>query len=67
MKNRDIQALDEPRIVKVICDKEGHRIGAVAENCVVKTGDDTDEILSGIARIYGDHLRRKAERMCTEE
>ena len=62
MKKRGIQPLDEPHIVQVIYDKDGRRIGAIADNYVVKTKAEVNQILDNIARIYGDHLRRKAER-----
>lgn len=62
MKKTGIQSLDEPHIVQIVYDKEGRRIGAIADNYVVKTKEEADEILDNIARLYGEHLRRKAER-----
>ncbi len=62
MKKRGIQPLDEPHIVQIVYDKNVRRMGAVADNYVVKEKAEVEQILENIARIYGNHLRRKAER-----
>lgn len=62
MKKTGVQPPDEPHIVQTVYDEDGRRIGAVADNCTVKTKEEADELLGGIARLYGEQLRRKAER-----
>lgn len=62
MKKRGVQPLDEPHIVQIVYDKNVRRMGAVADNYVVKENAEVEQILENIARIYGNHLRRKAER-----
>ena len=61
MKKIGVQPSDEPHIVQIIYDKDGRRIGAVADDCVLQTKEASDQILDNIARIFGDHLRRKEE------
>lgn len=57
---------EEPHIVKVIYNKDGVRIGAIADNYCVKTVEEVNARLDRCGRIYGDSLSRKAEREALE-
>lgn len=53
---------EEPHIVEYVYDENGRKIGAIADNYCVKTKDEVDAILKRCGQIYGESLRRKAER-----
>lgn len=53
---------EEPHIVEYVYDKDGKVIGAIADNYCVKTKEEVDGILKRCGQIYGESLRRKAER-----
>ena len=56
----------EPHIVKTFCNTDGRRIGAVADDCIVKTDEEAQEILSDIARLYGENTDRSCPRKSNE-
>lgn len=62
MNKTNIPPPDEPHIAEVIYDKEGRRIGAIADNYTAKTQEEVRQALGNIARLYGEHLCRRAER-----
>ena len=49
-----------PHIVKRFYDENGNEIGWIADNYVVKTQEEVDEILKGVAKIWADYCMRKA-------
>ncbi len=57
---------EEPHIVQVFYNDKGERIGAIADNYCVKTKEEVDAILDRCGQIYGNSLRRKAERAALE-
>lgn len=61
MKKKNIQP-EEPHIVQIIYNEKGERIGAIADNYCVKTPEEVQAILDRCGEIYGESLRRKAER-----
>lgn len=57
---------EEPHIVQVSYNKEGRRIGAIADNYCVKTQEEVNAILDSCGKLYGASLQRKAERAALE-
>lgn len=49
-----------PHIVKRYYDENGREIGWVADNFVVKTQEEVDEILKEIGKIWGESCARRA-------
>ena len=58
---------EEPHIVEYVYDENGRKIGAIADNYCVKTKEEVDAILKRCGQIYGESLRRKAERAAMEQ
>ena len=58
---------EEPHIVEYVYDENGRKIGAIADNYCVKTKEEVDAILKRCSQIYGESLRRRAERAAMEQ
>lgn len=58
---------EEPHIVEYVYDENGRKIGAIADNYCVKTKEEVEAILKRCGQIYGESLRRKAERAAMEQ